>query len=229
MNPSDLLSPAARRRHARLARLRWRLQTRGPSRVKRILDVLVAASLLLLLSPLLLLLALGIKLQDGGPVLFWQPRIGRDGRPFPFPKLRSMYIDAEARQAAIAALNQHGAQGITFKMKNDPRITPLGRMIRRCSLDELPQLWSVVRGHMSLVGPRPALAREVDRYAFDDRARLHALPGLTGLWQVSGRSELPFETQVMLDLEYIRQASPGLDLKLLARTVPAVISGRGAY
>ncbi|MFY8117611.1 MAG: sugar transferase [Roseateles sp.] len=222
-------SPRLNRWHAWRARLLWRLQSRRHALAKRALDLALVLPLLLLLAPLLLLLALAIRLQDGGPALFWQRRVGRDGREFAFPKFRSMHVDAEARRAELLAANQHGADGVTFKLRHDPRVTPLGRLMRRCSLDELPQLWCVLRGEMSLVGPRPPLVSEVRRYSLQDRERLLAAPGLTCIWQVSGRSELCFEQQVQMDLEYLRR--PGLlaDLKLLCRTLPAVILGRGAY
>ena len=127
------------------------------------------------------------------------------------------------------ATNEHGSEGVTFKMKRDPRITPIGRLIRRTSIDELPQLWSIVRGDMSLVGPRPPLVSEVARYTMEERQRLSVTPGLTCIWQVNGRSEIPFPQQVEMDIDYIQQRSMGNDIKLIAKTVPAVIRGRGAY
>ena len=175
------------------------------------------------------LVALAIRCHDGGPVLFWQRRVGRHGVEFDFPKFRSMSVDAEARRDALAQRNQHGEAGTTFKLRHDPRITPVGRWIRRASIDELPQLWCVLRGEMTLVGPRPALPREVATYALEHRERLSVTPGLTCIWQVSGRSELPFPQQLAMDLDYIRHASVALDLRLLVLTVPAVVSGRGAY
>lgn len=196
---------------------------------KRALDLLLVLPALLLLAPLFALLALAIRLHDGGPVLFWQRRVGRDGVEFDFPKFRSMRVDAEAVRARLMAANQHGEQGVTFKMKRDPRITPVGRFIRRASLDELPQLWCVLRGTMSLVGPRPPLPAEVARYSLDDRERLAVTPGLTCIWQVNGRSEVPFPQQVQMDLDYIRQPGLWADLKLLLKTLPAVLRGRGAY
>ena len=140
-----------------------------------------------------------------------------------------MVVDAEAHRRALQAKNQHGAQGVTFKMKNDPRITRVGRILRRTSLDELPQLWNVLKGDMSIVGPRPALPAEVERYTAEEQTRLVITPGLTCLWQVSGRADLSFEEQVRLDLEYIAKRSFWFDLILIARTIPAMLSGRGAY
>jgi len=155
--------------------------------------------------------------------------VGRGGREFPFPKFRSMCVDAGRRRAEIEALNQHGQDGVTFKMRRDPRITPVGRILRRFSLDELPQLWCVLRGDMTLVGPRPALPAEVARYSVTDRHRLSVTPGLTCIWQVSGRADVPFAGQVQMDIAYIRERSLAADLRLLWRTVPAVLLGRGAY
>jgi lipopolysaccharide/colanic/teichoic acid biosynthesis glycosyltransferase len=140
-----------------------------------------------------------------------------------------MQVDAEASQAKLAAANVHGGSGVTFKMRHDPRVTWIGSFIRKFSIDELPQLWCVLKGDMSLVGPRPALVREVDRYSQDDRRRLDVIPGLTCTWQVSGRSDIPFPEQLRMDVDYIDRQSLGEDLKLLLKTIPAVISGRGAY
>ncbi|MDB0542234.1 sugar transferase [Ralstonia solanacearum] len=212
-----------------LARLRWRWHTGAAYWLKRGLDICGALAGLLLLSPLMLAVAAAIRCEDGGPVLFWQRRVGRHGREFAFPKFRSMVVDAEARLQAVAHLNHHGAGNVTFKQAHDPRITGIGRWIRRASVDELPQLWCVLRGDMSLVGPRPPLPREVAAYTVAQRARLEVTPGLTCIWQVSGRADVPFPEQVRMDLEYIRERSPWLDLKLLCRTVPAVLRGRGAY
>lgn len=224
-----LATPTANRFRARVAQLGWWWQTRRFARLKRAIDLAVVAPAMLALAPLFALIALAIKLQDGGPVFFWQQRVGRDGKVFAFPKFRSMRVDAEAVRAKILAENQHGTDGVTFKMKRDPRITAVGRVIRRTSIDELPQLWCVLRGQMSLVGPRPPLPSEVARYTLEDRARLSVTPGLTCIWQVSGRSEIPFPEQVELDVDYIREQSIGQDLKLISRTVPAVIRGKGAY
>lgn len=197
------------------------------SGAKRAIDIAVAATLLLVLLPLFALIALLIKLDSRGPVLFRQVRSGKDGKPFVFLKFRSMVADAEQRRAELEALNN--ADGPIFKMRRDPRATRVGRVLRRTSLDELPQLWNVLRGDMSLVGPRPPLPDEVARYAPWQHGRLAVRPGLTGLWQVSGRSLLGFEQMVMLDLEYIARWSLALDLRIVLRTIGAVLSMRGAY
>jgi lipopolysaccharide/colanic/teichoic acid biosynthesis glycosyltransferase len=196
--------------------------------LKRSLDVIVAATALLLLSPLLALVALAIRATDGGPVLFWQVRVGKWGREFPFPKFRSMVVDAEAQKDRLLAQSHH-VDSITFKMKRDPRVTWIGRIIRKLSIDELPQLWCVLRGDMSLVGPRPPVPREVASYNLTDRRRLDVVPGLTSLWAVRGRGDIPFERQLALDVEYIESQSFWADLKILLQTVPAVLLGRGAY
>lgn len=195
---------------------------------KRLLDFGLAALLLALLAPLLLVIALVVKLADGGPVLFWQERIGKDGRRFWFPKFRSMHVGGERIRHLMLHRNDHG-DSITFKMRNDPRITRVGRWLRILSLDELPQLYNVLKGEMSLVGPRPPLPDEVERYSPTELRRLEVKPGLTCLWQVSGRSLIPFDRQVALDIEYIERQSLWLDFALLARTVPAVLSRKGAF
>ena len=195
--------------------------------VKRSFDMVSASLLLLLASPVMALVALAIKLEDGGPVLFRQTRVGLKGEVFECLKFRSMATDAEARLAALMAANE-GA-GPLFKMTHDPRITKVGRFIRRFSLDELPQLWNALRGDMSLVGPRPALPTEVAQYDTDTRRRLDVRPGLTGLWQVSGRSNLSWDDTVRLDLYYVDNWSMVQDLMILARTAKAVVGSSGAY
>jgi exopolysaccharide biosynthesis polyprenyl glycosylphosphotransferase len=200
----------------------------GSEAAKRMLDLVLASASLVLLAPVFVFTACLIKLNDGGPIFFRQKRIGRDRVPFYCYKFRSMVTNAEALRVQLAAENVHGEEGITFKVKRDPRITPIGRFIRKTSIDELPQLFNVIRGEMSLVGPRPPVPSEVERYNEQQLQRLTVLPGLTCLWQVSGRAELPFEEQVRLDLEYIARRSMMLDLTLLLKTIPAVISGRGA-
>ena len=217
-------------RRARVWRFRARRSTAPAASklVKRGTDVVGAALLLAALAPLFGVVALLIKLTDGGPVLFWQKRVGRWGKEFPFPKFRSMVVDAEKLKDQLLHLNDH-KDGVTFKMKRDPRVTWIGRIIRKLSIDELPQLWCVLRGQMSLVGPRPPLPREVGQYSLEDRRRLEIDPGLTCIWQVSGRGAVPFPRQVELDVEYIHNRSFGLDLKLILLTIPAVLTGKGAY
>jgi exopolysaccharide biosynthesis polyprenyl glycosylphosphotransferase len=201
--------------------------TGGPRIVKEIFDRIGAVALLVALSPLIGLIALLIKRNSPGPVLFRQVRVGRNGREFVIYKFRTMYLDAEARLADLRHLNEH--DGVLFKMRNDPRVTPIGRWLRRVSLDELPQLFNVVLGHMSLVGPRPPLPEEVAAYPDDARRRLAVKPGMTGLWQVSGRSDLPWEEAVRLDLRYVENWTLSLDLVILLRTLTAVSRGSGAY
>ena len=209
------------RRHA------WRSRIWLAAHLKRGVDVVGAAAALTLGAPLFATIALAIKLSDGGPVLFRQIRVGRNGRPFVMYKFRSMVPDAEARKAAFMALNEM-PDGILFKIRKDPRITRVGRVCRKLSLDELPQFVNVLRGEMSLVGPRPPVPSEVALYDPADRRRLTAVPGITGLWQVSGRSNIDFHGQVQLDIRYIERQTLGLDLEILARTIPAVLSGKGA-
>jgi len=193
---------------------------------KRAFDVIGALGLLLALSPLLLAIAAAVKLTSRGPVFFKQQRTGWRGRPFAMWKLRTMVADAEARQGEVA----NELDGPAFKAVDDPRITPVGRWLRRYSLDELPQMWNILRGEMSLVGPRPLPVQETEKFsAFRDRRRLSVLPGLTGLWQVSGRSDIiDFAEWVRLDLEYIDRWSFWLDVRILCQTLPTVLSGQGA-
>lgn len=207
----------------------WLLVVGGATLVKRAIDICVSGAALVVLLPLFAVVALLIKLTDRGPVLFWQTRVGRWGREFPFPKFRSMIVNAPALTDVIKEQNIHGPDGVTLKIKKDPRVTWIGRIIRKLSIDELPQLWCVLKGQMSLVGPRPPLPKEVARYSLRDRRRLDVTPGLTCIWQVSGRSDIAFKRQVELDVQYIESQSLWLDLKLLLLTVPAVLSGKGAY
>jgi exopolysaccharide biosynthesis polyprenyl glycosylphosphotransferase len=200
-------------------------------RVKRAFDVAVSTVALVALSPVLAACALAIKLDTPGPVFFRQRRVGKDERRFEVLKFRSMYVDAERRKAEVADLNYHGG-GTSFgmfKIKQDPRITRVGGFLRRTSLDELPQLVNVLRGEMSLVGPRPLIESEFEQITGRFRRRSRITPGLTGLWQVNGRSEVPFEEMISLDLLYAATWSLRRDLKLLARTVSAVLRGDGAY
>jgi len=195
--------------------------------IKRLTDLALAGLGIILLSPVWLLIALAIKLDSPGPVFFRQPRAGRYGKPFTVYKFRSMRQDAEAELEKLRNLNE--AAGPMFKIKDDPRRTRVGRFIRQTSLDELPQLINVLRGEMSLVGPRPALLEEVAQYRDWHRKRLEVQPGITGLWQVSGRSDLSFDEMVMLDIYYGENWSLGLDLSILLRTVPQIFLGDGAY
>ena len=206
----------------------WLLVVGGAKVLKRSVDITASGIGLILLSPVFLFVTLAIKFTDWGPVLFIQTRVGRWGREFPCPKFRSMVTHAEAIKDELMDQNQHEA-GVTFKMKRDPRVTWIGRIIRKLSIDELPQLWCVLNGDMSLVGPRPPVPREVEIYTLAERRRLDAVPGLTCIWQVSGRGDIAFPEQVQLDLRYIESRSFWLDLKLLFMTVPAVLFGKGAY
>lgn len=208
-------------------RLAWRWFVESSELLKRGLDVIGSLAALIMLSPLLIPIALLVKL-DGGPAFFVQTRVGRFGRVFKMFKFRSMRPDAEQHLAALLAANQH-LNGVTFKIKKDPRITRLGYWLRRFSLDELPQFYNVLIGDMSLVGPRPPVPREVALYSLSDRRRLLAKPGITCTWQVGGRSEIDFPGQVLLDVGYIESQSLGQDLKILAKTPKAVVFGSGAY
>jgi exopolysaccharide biosynthesis polyprenyl glycosylphosphotransferase len=196
-------------------------------RVKRGMDILAASTALLVLSPLVAVIALAIKADSRGPVHFRQPRLGRNGRPFTLYKFRSMFDGADVVRRDLAELNE--ATGAIFKIRDDPRLTRVGKVLRRLSLDELPQAWNVLFGEMSLVGPRPPMPDEIEAYDHWHFRRLEVSPGLTGLWQVSGRSELTFDEMVLLDLFYAENWSLGLDLQILLRTIPTVLRGTGAY
>jgi exopolysaccharide biosynthesis polyprenyl glycosylphosphotransferase len=198
-----------------------------PLLVKDLFDRCAAAAVLILLAPLLVILGVAIRLSDHGPALFTQMRVGKHGRAFRIYKFRTMVIDAEQRRQQLLAMNDAG--GVLFKLRADPRVTALGTYLRRWSLDELPQLFNVLLGHMSLVGPRPALPEETARYADYVRRRLAVKPGLTGLWQVSGRSDLSWDESVRLDLRYVENWSFALDLQILWKTMWALIRGSGAY
>jgi exopolysaccharide biosynthesis polyprenyl glycosylphosphotransferase len=198
--------------------------------LKRAFDIAVSAGALLFLLPLILAFSLAIKLASPGPVLFRQRRIGKNGQPFDVFKFRSMYQDAEATKGDFDGLNLHAANdGVMFKVREDPRVTPVGRLLRKTSLDELPQLINILRGDMSLVGPRPLIEHEDRQVEGRFRRRLDLTPGLTGLWQVHGRSEIPFEQMVNLDYLYVSSWSLFNDFKILLKTFPAVIGRRGAY
>jgi exopolysaccharide biosynthesis polyprenyl glycosylphosphotransferase len=208
-------------------RLLWSCMMGGAEALKRFVDILFSLLALTLLSPIFILISLLIKIEDRGPVFFVQRRVGKFGREFKMYKFRSMCLDAEERLKELLAKNQH-KQGVTFKLKDDPRITKVGRWLRKFSMDELPQFFNVLIGDMSLVGPRPPVPREVAMYSPADRRRLAAKPGITCIWQISGRSEIDFSGQVQLDVRYIESQSFWVDVKILAQTVPAVLSGKGA-
>jgi exopolysaccharide biosynthesis polyprenyl glycosylphosphotransferase len=214
--------------HFQCQRLHAEWLAHGTAFLKRSLDIFAGMVLLVFCAPIFLLIAILIKLEDRGPVFFAQKRVGRFGREFKMYKIRSMCLNAEQRLKDLLARNQH-QDGVTFKVKDDPRITRVGRWLRKFSLDELPQFYNVLIGNMSLVGPRPPVPGEVRKYSLAHRRRLAIKPGITCLWQVSGRAEIDFSGQVQLDVDYIENLSFWTDLKILALTVPAVISGRGAY
>jgi lipopolysaccharide/colanic/teichoic acid biosynthesis glycosyltransferase len=211
----------------RLRLVTWVLRNKIKQSLKRALDLAGGAVLFLLTWPIMLATAVLIKLESPGPILFRQERVGYWGRSFICYKFRSMYIDAEERKGELLAQNE--VDGPVFKMKQDPRITGAGRLIRKLSIDELPQIFNVLKGDMSLVGPRPAVPKEVALYEFEQLGRLDAVPGITGLQQVSGRSDLDFKRWVELDLQYIAEQSLLKDIEILLRTIPAVVTGKGAY
>lgn len=194
---------------------------------KRFMDLCGALFGVLLTWPLWLAVAIAIKLESPGPVFHIQDRVGLDGERFRFVKFRSMYVDAERRRQQLEHLNE--ADGVVFKIRRDPRITRVGRLLRKLSLDELPQLLNVINGDMSLVGPRPPLPKEVERYRPEDMVRLTVKPGITCIWQVSGRSDLGFDKWMEYDRQYVTTMSLQTDVSILLRTLPAVISTRGAY
>jgi lipopolysaccharide/colanic/teichoic acid biosynthesis glycosyltransferase len=195
--------------------------------VKRLMDIVLSALAIVVLTPVLVAVALLIMLTSRGPVFYVQERVGRGGGPFRMLKFRSMYRDAHEHRHEHSGQNIH--QGPIFKIRDDPRITPVGRAMRRLSIDEFPQFFNVLMGSMSLVGPRPALPDEFLDYNERERERLLAKPGVTCIWQVSGRSDVDFDTWIDMDLQYIEEWSLRTDLKLLFKTVPAVLTGRGAY
>jgi lipopolysaccharide/colanic/teichoic acid biosynthesis glycosyltransferase len=208
-------------------RLRAEWLTHGQDFFKRTLDIFASVGMLILLSPLFALIGVLVWLEDGGPIFFSQTRVGKNGKQFQMYKIRSMCLDAEQRLKELMAQNQH-KEGITFKLKSDPRITKVGKWLRKLSFDELPQFFNVLKGDMSLVGPRPPVPREVAKYSLADRRRLAVKPGITCIWQVSGRSQIDFSGQVRLDVNYIESQDFWTDVKILLKTVPAVVSGKGA-
>lgn len=217
-----------RHNHIQMRMVFWHLTIRSSVFFKRVMDILLSIFAIFAGSPVFLITALLVKLTSPGPIIFSQVRVGRYGRHFKFYKFRSMYIDAEERKKELLKHNESG-DGVIFKMKKDPRITPVGRFIRKFSIDELPQLFNVLLGDMSLVGPRPPLPAEVRAYTLEERKRLNITPGITCIWQVSGRSELPFSKQIALDKEYIASRSVWKDFLILLKTVPAILTGKGAW
>jgi exopolysaccharide biosynthesis polyprenyl glycosylphosphotransferase len=211
----------------RLHLLGWVIRHKITSSLKRVFDIVVALPVLLLLIPIFILIAIIIKLDSPGKIFFRQERVGKWGKPFYLYKFRSMSVDAEERKSEL--LDRNEADGVVFKIKDDPRVTRFGRFLRKSSLDELPQFYNVLRGEMSLVGPRPPVPYEVEQYHFDERRRLNAIPGITGLQQISGRSDMPFKQWVEYDLQYIEESSLLKDIEILIRTIPAVLRGKGAY
>ena len=194
---------------------------------KRLFDLVVGVLILLLLIPIIPAIAIMIKLDTPGPVFFRQDRVGRHGRVFKFYKFRSMYREAESRKVEMEALNEQ--KGPVFKVRSDPRITSVGRFLRQSSLDEIPQIVNVLKGDMSLVGPRPQMPSEVAHYEPWHRVRLEVKPGITCLWQISGRSQLSFDEWMELDVRYVRERGPLTDIMILLKTVPAVMARKGAY
>jgi len=206
----------------------WILVVGGTKILKRLMDIVVSAVMIILLSPLLIVTALIIKLTDFGPVFFNQIRIGKYGREFTAYKFRSMREGADKLVEEVVAMSHH-EDSLSYKVKKDPRVTWFGRFIRKSSIDELPQLWNVFKGDMSLVGPRPHVHREVDQYSLMDRKRLDVVPGITCIWQISGRADIAFPEQLELDLAYIESQSLWTDIKILFKTIPAVLTAKGAY
>ncbi len=228
---ATMQSPWGRRRlqmYLRWKRLMWAWTINSAHAIKRLLDLIASGCALLILSPLLLAIGVCIKLEDRGPVMFPQIRVGRHGREFRMYKFRSMRVDADAQLKDLMVHNRH-ANGVTFKIKDDPRITRVGKWLRKFSFDELPQFFNVLRDDMSLVGPRPPVPREVALYSLSDRRRLAVKPGITCIWQISGRAEIDFSGQVQLDVRYIESSSLRQDIRILLKTIPAVLSGTGAY
>jgi exopolysaccharide biosynthesis polyprenyl glycosylphosphotransferase len=216
-------------RNARRKIIIWRATILLTRALKRALDIGGSLAALVLFSPIFVLTFILIKLEDRGPVFFCQQRVGAGGRLFGIWKFRSMIVNADQIKDQLILDNQHGQTGVTFKMKNDPRITKVGKWIRKLSIDEFPQFFNVLCGEMSLVGPRPPVSREVATYKASHLRRLRVKPGITCLWQIGGRADIDFEGQVRLDLKYIRSSSVFNDIVILLKTVPAVLFGKGAY
>jgi len=222
---------------ADIKRLRWRQRSRllvwewalsSLLVIKRLMDVVCSLFAIVLFMPFFIVVSVLIVIEDGWPVLYVQHRVGINGRIFNFYKFRSMRRGADRLKEQLMAQNE-STGGVIFKMKKDPRITRVGRFLRRFSVDEMPQFFNVLSGDLSLVGPRPPLPSEVAQYTLEERKRLHVKPGLTCLWQVGGRSDIPFDQQVRLDMEYINSRGIWQDIRIMLKTIPAVLFGRGAY
>ena len=227
VNLKSVLQPSPRKRamlHVRF--LVWRISRRAGGWFKRFLDIVISSTVLFLLSPILLIVALLIKVTDGGPVIYWQYRVGKWGTPFHFPKFRSMVVNAEALQAKLKKASQHG-DSITFKIKRDPRITWIGRFIRKTSIDELPQLINVLKGEMSLVGPRPLLVSYLSLYSEEQARRHEVKPGMTGWAQVNGRNAISWDEKFRLDVWYVDNWSIWLDIRILVLTIINVFLRKG--
>ncbi len=216
---------SSNRTHLKLAS--WVIRNKANAQVKRIFDILIALTALILFSPFFLITAIAIKLDTPGPVFYKQTRVGKRGKLFSCYKFRSMIVGADAKKKELMTKNE--ADEIVFKIRHDPRITRVGRVIRKLSIDELPQLINVLQGNMSIVGPRPPVPGEVENYQYAYYYRLDVTPGITGLQQVKGRSDISFKLWVQLDLEYIQKQSFWEDIKIILMTIPAVIRGKGAY
>ena len=212
----------------RLRNLIWNLSIILGYTLKRGLDLLVILLFSPIFIPTFVIICIAIKIDSYGPIIFKQKRVGLGGKEFNFYKFRTMYQGSELELSNIYHLNE-SKDGVIFKLKKDPRVTRIGRWLRKTSMDELPQVFNVIKGDMSLVGPRPPIRDEVAKYSLDERKRLLIQPGITCLWQISGRSDLPFKQQVQLDKEYIRSRSIFGDIYILFKTIPAVLSGKGAY
>lgn len=208
--------------------LLWESMLHSLFLIKRLIDIAVSLIALIVLLPLMLIVALCIIVEDGFPVIYVQKRVGLNGREFWFYKFRSMVNGADKMKPELMDRNESDA-GVTFKIKNDPRVLRCGRLFRRFSIDEIPQFLNVLFGDLSIVGPRPPLPEEVKAYTLDDRKRLHVKPGMTCLWQIRGRADLPFDQQVGLDIQYIQSQSIIRDIGIILKTIPAVLFGRGAY
>jgi lipopolysaccharide/colanic/teichoic acid biosynthesis glycosyltransferase len=207
-------------------KLVWKMIVHSTLAIKRLIDVVFSSVLLVILSPVFFITAICIKIEDRGPLFYSQNRVGKWGRIFKMYKFRSMCVNADKKKKEMLGMNETG--GVIFKIKKDPRITKAGAIIRKASIDELPQLWNVLKGDMSLVGPRPPVPEEVSQYEYLERKRLGVTPGITCIWQVSGRSNIKFKQQVQMDVEYIENQTIANDLKLLVKTIPAVLTGKGA-